>query len=234
MKHSETTKKKISARMQQLVLENPDKFKARKKEPKHIICWNCKKSIYVMQSSKTKFCNKECRSAAVKQGYFKGIGGGNRIGAGRSKSGWYNGIYCNSSYELAWVLWSLKNNIRFSRNTKGFDYINSSQTTSKYYPDFFLIDENQYIEIKGYKEKEFDNKIKCFPYSIQIIDKSKILPILIWVKQTYGNDFLKLYEGNPHEQKINKCQICGNPATNKFCSRKCSGYGVKKLKDFVS
>lgn len=234
MKHSEITKEKISRKMRQLVLENPEKFKTRKKQPKHILCWNCNKSMYVMPSSKIKFCNKECRQQAKQKGYFKGKSGGPREGSGRSKSGWYKGYFCNSSYELAWVLWSLKNKTVFRRNTEGFDYTNTKKTKSKYYPDFYLINENQYIEIKGLKEKEFENKLKFFPRKIEVFDKIKMTPILNWVKKTYGHDFIKLYEGNPHKQKNNKCEICGNEAKNKFCSRKCSGYGVKKLKCFVN
>ena len=50
------------------------------------------------------------KNESIEKGYLKGKTGGIREGAGRSKSGWYKGYYCNSSYELAWVIYSLDNN----------------------------------------------------------------------------------------------------------------------------
>ena len=41
--------------------------------------------------------------------------GGYREGSGRSKSGYYNGIYCGSTYELCWVIYALDTQVKFDR-----------------------------------------------------------------------------------------------------------------------
>jgi hypothetical protein len=46
------------------------------------------------------------------------MAGGYRIGSGRSKSGYYKGIYCGSTYELCWAIHALDHNIKFSRFDK--------------------------------------------------------------------------------------------------------------------
>lgn len=45
-----------------------------------------------------------------------------------------------------------------------------------------------------------------------------------------NSDLDKLYERNPHGKRKNKCKICGNPAINIYCSRKCSMNGNNKYK----
>ena len=86
-----------------------------------------------------------------------------------------------------------------------------------------------YIEIKGFKEPEFENKMKYFPRPIKLIDKNDIKPFIEYVKLKYGNDIKSLYQGNPHNDKLNKCEICGNPAKNRFCSQSCCGKNVSKI-----
>lgn len=43
--------------------------------------------------------------------------GGKREGSGRGKRGWYKGYYCDSSWELAWVIYNLDHGNQFKRNT---------------------------------------------------------------------------------------------------------------------
>lgn len=47
--------------------------------------------------------------------YSKSMGG-YRKGSGVGKSGWYNGIYCDSSWELAYVIYHIDNNLPIIRN----------------------------------------------------------------------------------------------------------------------
>ena len=42
--------------------------------------------------------------------------GGLRLGSGRGKKGWYNGFFCDSTYELVYVIYNLDNNIYFKRS----------------------------------------------------------------------------------------------------------------------
>ena len=231
MNHTEETKRKISEKIQECLRLNPEKFKKSKKQKVVKVCINCKCRMELRPSGKNKFCSLKCKDDAVKNGYLKGKSGGIREGSGRSKSGWYKGYYCNSSYELAWVIYSLDNNVNFKRNTKGFEYINTNGNISNYYPDFYIENTETYIEIKGYKEKEFHNKQNGFKEKIIVIDNNDIKLILLYVKNKYGKNFIELYEGNPHKLKNNKCLCCGKPAKFQYCSRICSGKGVRKLKD---
>lgn len=233
MGHSEETKLKIKNRLKELFKLNPDKFITSKKESKIINCLECNGKMYLRPSDRKKFCSLECKHLARDKGYFKGKSGGMRTGSGRSRSGWYKGIYCNSSYELAWVIYSIDNNIKFNRNTKSFEYINTKGKISKYYPDFYLTNSKTYVEIKGYKEKEFENKQKYFTEKILVVDKNEIKPIINYVESKYGKNFIELYEGNPHKSKMNNCLICRKPAKNQYCSRVCSGIGVRKIKDSI-
>jgi len=37
--------------------------------------------------------------------------GGKRIGSGRGKSGWYKGYWCDSSWELAYVIYNIDHDV---------------------------------------------------------------------------------------------------------------------------
>lgn len=113
--------------------------------------------------------------------------------SGRSKHGWYKGIWCDSTWELAFVLYALDNNINFVRNNKGFSYIWSGSVHT-YYPDFYLPDENTYIEIKGYCDKRATEKHKQFQYSLIVYDRNLMKPILEYVQNKYGSDIENLYD----------------------------------------
>ena len=123
---------------------------------------------------------------------LKGRTGGIRIGGGRGKKGWYKNYWCDSSWELAWVIYNLEHNIKFERNNRGFEYIFDNEK-HKFFPDFKL-DNGEYIEIKGYITNQVKEKIKQFPYKIKILEKNEIKVFIDYVTSKYGNDFIKLYE----------------------------------------
>lgn len=78
------------------------------------------------------------------------------LGSGRSKHGWYKGIYCDSTYELVYLIYCLDHNINIKRSDKIFEY----QIDNKihyYHPDFEI--DGQLIEIKGYHNNLVDIKI---------------------------------------------------------------------------
>jgi len=120
------------------------------------------------------------------------ISGGLRKGSGRGKKGWYKGFWCDSSWELAYVIYCLDHNIKFSRNNKKFEYIWEKEV-HHYTPDF-IMEDGLYIEIKGYLTKQVEEKIRQFNYPIEIIDKNKIIKYVDYVKDKYGKDFIELYE----------------------------------------
>ncbi|MFA5153821.1 MAG: hypothetical protein WC554_14815 [Clostridia bacterium] len=117
--------------------------------------------------------------------------GGYRKGSGRGKHGWYKGFWCDSSWELAYVIYCLEHNIFIQRNTKRFKYM-FEEKEHHYTPDY-KINDSLFVEIKGYINKKWQEKVKQFPVKLEIIDKKKIKPILKYVNEKYGKDFIKLY-----------------------------------------
>jgi hypothetical protein len=154
------------------------------------------------------------------------VSGGYRKGSGTGKSGWYKGYWCDSSYELAWVIYQLENNIPFERNKQKFPYIWEGKT-KHYIPDFIQFGE--IIEIKGYVDKQVQAKLNTLS-TLKIIFRKDLNKEFQYVIKKYGRDFIKLYEENPYKQLTGKCKLCGKPCIQKnvYCSRKCSGAGNNK------
>lgn len=121
-----------------------------------------------------------------------GISGGKRHGSGRGKKGWYKGYWCDSSWELAYVIYNLQHGIRFERNKQGFEYEYNGQV-HKFYPDFILED-GTYVEIKGAMTEQNKVKISSFCGSLKVIGKIEIKLYLNYSIQKYGKNFFDLYE----------------------------------------
>ena len=58
-------------------------------------------------------------------------------------------VKLDGSWQLAVAKYFDKNNINWRRNTKRFKYYHNNKT-KHYTPDFYLVDTDQYIEVKGY------------------------------------------------------------------------------------
>lgn len=67
--------------------------------------------------------------------------------SGRGKKGYYKGFQCDSSYELAYVIYCLDHNIQIERCKEYFEYEYQGKK-HRYYPDFVVNDE--IVEIKGF------------------------------------------------------------------------------------
>lgn len=228
-KQTEETKKKISEIIKKSEKAHLANLK-RKMNPENRIektCPICKKNFIVPKCyEKRIYCSKDCYNKDYKLEYRKYASGGLREGSGRSKSGWYKGYYCGSSYELAWVIYNIDHKIKFERNYEGFDYIFEGEE-HKYYPDF--IQGDVYYEIKGFKRKNDEAKFKYFPYKLKVLFKKDLKKVFKYVIKNYGKDFIKLYEGNPYNEKNNVCLICGKPAKNMYCSQECSGRAANRI-----
>lgn len=116
---------------------------------------------------------------------------------GKGLRGYYKGFYCQSSWELAYVIYQLEHNIDIKRNTKGFKYTLDGIERS-YFPDFYEVAANTYIEIKGYYDRKTKEKEKQFPKNEKLIifREKEMKPILDYVISKYGKDFTKLYVKN--------------------------------------
>lgn len=79
--------------------------------------------------------------------------GGYRKGSGRGKKGWYKGFFCDSQYELGYVIYCLDHGIKIERNKKGYEYIYNNEKHI-YLPDFIV--NGELVEIKGFY-REIDN-----------------------------------------------------------------------------
>ena len=135
------------------------------------------------------YCSKEC-----KHKYLSEHTGGYREGSGRGKQGWYKGIHCDSSWELAYLVYHLDHNLYIERCKEKRQYVwNNKQHT--YYPDF--ITDDGIIEIKGYSTDQWKSKEEQNP-DVKVLYKDDMKLYLDYVINTYGTDFIKLYDGyNP-------------------------------------
>jgi hypothetical protein len=116
--------------------------------------------------------------------------GGVRKGAGVGKSGWYKGYWCDSSYELAWVIYQLEHNKPFKRNTKKYSYFWNGKH-KHYIPDFIQNDE--IIEIKGYVNEQTKVKLNTIK-DLKILFRKDLKKEFEYVESKYGKNFVYLYE----------------------------------------
>ena len=105
--------------------------------------------------------------------------GGLREGSGRGKKTWYNSaiagrVYLRSSYELEYAKWLDANGIDWNQNEDKFPY-QWEGTTKNYYPDFFLVKENIFVEIKGFATKKDLEKWKQFPHPLKVLYRKDLL-----------------------------------------------------------
>jgi hypothetical protein len=99
---------------------------------------------------------------------------------GRTKKILYNGFIMDGSWELEVAKWLDNNKIKWTKKIKGFEYEWNGKRI--YYPDFYLLVYNVYLEVKGYererdkaKWKAVDNLIVLKKREINMI-KNNITP----------------------------------------------------------
>lgn len=120
--------------------------------------------------------------------------GGYREKSGYGKSGTYKGIFCNSTWELAYLLYCIDNNYDIKRCTKYYTYLGEDNEEHKYYPDF-IVNNEEIVEIKGYISDSWKMKLPIVEREhIKVLYKDDMQPILEYVINTYGEDFYKLYD----------------------------------------
>lgn len=74
----------------------------------------------------------------------------------------YKYIDLHGKWELNYAKWLDKNQIKWQRCKDSFSYEYDGKIR-RYTPDFYLIDTDEYIEIKGYKTEKDDAKWSQFP-----------------------------------------------------------------------
>lgn len=163
----------------------------------------------------------------------KNTHGGYRKGSGYGKSGWYNGIHCDSSWELAYVLYCEMHNIKITRYKGELEYVSNDGNVHKYTPDFIINDET-IIEIKGYMNESALNKAFQYP-NIVLLDKSHMVDILKQVEFKHGKDFISLYDGvkpiKTHKAiKLSKPTSTKKPRLKKVVKLICENCGIEFIK----
>lgn len=189
--HSEETKKKISEKIKKIIVESPDVFKRffiKTPNTYFTTCKYCGKELkYIGAKNYKQYCSKEC-----KHKYLSEHTGGYRIGSGHSKSGWYKGIRCDSTWELAFLIYYLDNNLYIERCSEKRTYIWKGKKHI-YYPDF--ITDKGIIEIKGYTTEQSEEKRKQNPDIINIF-KEDIQFYLDYIQNKYGKPLVELYDNS--------------------------------------
>lgn len=107
--------------------------------------------------------------------------------SGRGKHGYYKGQYFMSTWELAFMVYHIDHKIEFTRNWEKFEYTDLSGAIRYYIPDFIV--NGKYVEVKGFSTPTVKHKMESFKFPLTIIGKIEIMPILEYVKNTYGDNF---------------------------------------------
>jgi hypothetical protein len=115
-----------------------------------------------------------------------------RKGSGRGKKGRYRGVWCDSSYELAFVIYALDEGLAFERNWVTFPYTFEGRMRN-WIPDFRLTD-GTYLEIKGYTSPQTEAKFAAFPHGLIVVRRENMQFVFEYVISKYGRDFIRLYE----------------------------------------
>jgi hypothetical protein len=159
-------------------------------------CIECQKLFLPpVKNRKKKTCSLECYNKyKIKNMPKPKTPGGYRQGSGRSKHGYYKGIYCGSTYELCWIIYSLDHNIKFKRFPSFLQ-----KDKIKYYPDFLLEDGKTIIETKGYEAVESVNKktklAESLGYTVIVLRKKDLAPMFEYVAKKYKTKkFYTLYD----------------------------------------
>lgn len=160
------------------------------------ICKYCGEKFIVNKKSNGRYSNATCCSEECKRKYLSKNSkdkkcGGLKEGSAKSyKHGWYKNIYCDSSWELAFVLWHFDNNIEIKRSKEVRKYkINDIEYN--FYPDFEV--NNKIYEIKGIKNEISDAK-QLYNNDIIFLYRKDMEIYLKYARDKYGRDFIKLYD----------------------------------------
>lgn len=203
--HSQETILKIKSSVNLFIQNNHDLYirnnknnkKAEETLLKRCICKYCGKEFIIYRKangrfSKTKYCCDECRHRFVSENNIAKETGGFKEGSAKNyKHGWYKGIHCDSSWELAFVVYMLDHNIEISRyNGYRTYYLENKQ--HKFYPDF-VVDDKLY-EIKGIKDKISEAKLQYNP-DVIFLYRNDMKRYIEYTSEKYGRNFWEtLYE----------------------------------------
>jgi hypothetical protein len=161
-------------------------------------CVVCKTELLQKRYKKT--CSDKCLKTLQKTFKPPKTPGGYRKGSGRGKHGWYDGIYFDSTWELAYFMYCKDHDIVISRCNEKYTYIDSCGIERAYYPDFRV--RGKLTEIKGHHTQNVDLKIKSISEPIDIL---------------YGRDLQVIFDYIEHKTKLKireLYKLYGDPMQN--------------------
>lgn len=152
-------------------------------------CNYCSKIFSTTYKNKNnKNCSKKCKDSWHSLNNF-------RQNKTLGKCGYYKGIYCGSSWELAFLVYNLDLRKDIKRCDLKFRY-KIGEKEHFYFPDF-LMNEKIY-EVKGRESEDVALKTKAViddGYEIEIVRKKEIMPIINLLKKKYNvKDIVELYD----------------------------------------
>ena len=155
-------------------------------------CCICNAEILRLRHRKT--CSNECLHKLRQQLPMPvpNKPGGYRRGSGRSKHGWYDNVYFDSTYELAYYIYCKEKGIYIERCVDKYKYINSKGKIRTYHPDFRV--EGKIVEIKGYKDREVDIKLRAVNEPVELLLPKDLQHIFEFVTNHTGIKIPKLYK----------------------------------------
>lgn len=162
------------------------------------ICEICKNTFEVTSGKKlNKTCSKECKSLLQSKVNHRE---NNTYG----KFGYYQGIYCASSWELAFLIYNKDLGKDIQRCELTFTYFMDDQQHT-YFPDFIM--DNIIYEVKGYEKEDVQLKTQAVldaGYKIDVIRKKEIMPIIKQLKKKYNvKDITTLYDQKVESNREN-------------------------------
>lgn len=153
------------------------------------VCQICKNSFLVTSKSKTKkTCSIKC------YGKWRSLNNSKEIKT-FGKWGYYQGIYCASSWELAFLIYNKDLGKNIKRCDLTFEY-SMNDEDKVYFPDF-LMDATIY-EVKGRELEDVAFKTQAVidaGYKIELVRRKEINPIIKAIKEKYRvKDVTELYD----------------------------------------
>ena len=130
------------------------------------------------------------RDAISRAAKSRGLGGYVK-GSGRGKKGWCRGFFCDSSWELAFVLYHTdhSNDIKRCTTPRTYEF---NGTVKRYFPDFVV--NGVTYEIKGYRTAQWEAKQVANPDVVPLFEMD-LKPILAYVVDKYGKNYISMYQG---------------------------------------
>ena len=178
-KKSDLQKQHMSKKILFLIKTNQiPKARIRIVEKFPIICKKCGNVFYVLpHKTNRKYCSIACSMTAKK-------GGGYREHNKTHIYGYFDKIWFQSSWELAFIFWCKYYGVPIKRCKEVILYADGDGNFHKYYPDF-VINNRTTIEIKGCYDKYWKYKKEsiCSQTDFYIFDKTNILFFISFMKK---------------------------------------------------